>query len=110
MIRTRIFLLTIINEVIFAFYIGSAMSQNNSKPSSETGILRAMRNKRSFGSNLMGEDPPKKIHCMKISSSDKRQNKTDVQVCSTIKTLKSGNTLSKISIAGTATTNQRYYL
>ena len=83
------------------------MCQNNSKPSNETGILRAMRNKRSIGSNLVGEDPPKKIHCMKIASSDKRQNKTDVQVCSSIKTLKTNNSLSKISIAGTATTNQR---
>ena len=97
----------IINEIIFVFVVGSAMCQNNSKPSSETGILRAMRNKRAFGPNLMGEDPPKKIHCMKIASSDKRQNKTDVQVCSSIKTLKAGNTVSKISIAGTATTNQR---
>ena len=83
------------------------MCQNNLKSSNETGILRAMRNKRTIGSNLVGEDPPKKLHCIKTASLDKRQNKTDAQVCSSIKALKTGNTLSKISITGTATANQR---
>ena len=100
-------MLTIINEIVFVFDIGSSMCQNNLKSSNETGILRAMRNKRTIGSNLVGEDPSKKLHCMKSASLDKRQNKIDVQVCSSIKTLKTGNTLSKISITGTATTNQR---
>ena len=82
------------------------MKQNNSKSNNETGILRAMRNKRAIGSNMVGEDNNKKTHSMKLSTTDKRQNKNDVPVGSSIKTIKTCSLLSKTPIAS-SNSNQR---
>ena len=83
------------------------MTQNSSKSNNETGLLRAMRNKRAIGSNMVGEENNKKMHSVKLSTTDKRQNKTDVPVSSSIKTIKSCSVLSKTSIAS-SNSNQRY--
>ena len=78
------------------------MTPNNSKSNNDTGALRAMRNKRAIGSNMVGEEHNKKMH----STTDKRQNKTEVPVGSSIKTIKTCSVLSKNSIAS-SNSNQR---
>ena len=56
---------------------------------------------------MVGEEHNKKMHSMKLSTTDKRQNKTDVPVGSSIKTIKTCSVLSKASIAS-SNSNQRY--
>ena len=100
----------ITNHASFILDLGNPMSQNNLKTNNDTVMLRAMRNKKLIGLNVSsGEDTHKKMHSMKLVSSDKRQNKIEHPVGSSIKSVKTCATISKSTVsAGGVLSNQRY--